>query len=153
MRAGAQRCAQPRRSCAITRVGLCLCPMAAVLSAVHTASRDRVHARRACVPVSMGVCVRLRVRVSARACACACGLRVRDAWSVMSSSRPPQLPAHPAADVASRRLRRQPAPRCASQRGVPLPMVGIVRALMRAVSEPAAVAARSALAAEAFSRG
>jgi hypothetical protein len=80
MRVGRQRCAQPRRSCAIARVGLCLRPMATV-SAMHYALKGyskgtlrggltdprgraalrpaaplvRYHARRA-VPASNGHC-------------------------------------------------------------------------------------------------
>ncbi len=72
MRAGGQRCAQPRRSCAITRVGLCLRPMATV-SAMHTVACTP---RCACVCVSVSVRVRLRLRVPARACVCVC-VRVR----------------------------------------------------------------------------
>jgi hypothetical protein len=102
-------------------------------------------ARLGGVRVSVGVRVRLRVRVLS--CALACDLRVRDAGSVMSSFRRSflriqPLTWHPVGSGGSLRLGACPCLWWAS-----------VRALMRAMSEPAADAARSALAAEGFSRG
>jgi hypothetical protein len=148
MHAGKQRCAQPRRLCAITRVRLCVCVHWPLLSAMHTALRDRMHARRAYVRVSVGVCVCLRVCVVACVCVWFAGKRC----VVGNVLLPPQLPARPAADVAPRQLRRQPAPRCAKPACPYLWCASC--ALMRAISEPAAVSerARSALAAEGFSR-